>query len=423
MEIKRITAAVLSASILLGVAACNKTEKEREKITEVMDSYVDAVEDVNADGLLELTNWDDDDDEYVYIEDMFGYLSNRTASGRFESYIASSISVEYKSEDISIKESKASVTVNYKLVDWESVYYGDCESFDEVLEELKTSKKVMKVKGKISFELEDGEWKITSISKLDEVYAFVYEYPIFRTPEPVYTDPTETEPTQTDDPYVYNDDECESYLYHLGYHEEEIRRAEEIYGKNFTGIYDMNADGVYELYYISVDDVDDDYSSGTLHIFEYNDFSGEPFEVITIPEIVYMAEGGSFVITVNYGAIVITCYHGEEAHRQIDTYIYGFGFDLQRTYRRDVYSDYDHDTDEDTYEYEYFQLIDGEYVEIDEDVYMASVKLLVENAIVVIGYDYLPAAGEVEYPLNDLPDLNFISYDDAYEWMDSVVNG
>ena len=85
--------------------------------------------------------------------------------------------------------------------------------------------------------------------------------------------------------------------------------------------------------------------------------------------------------------------------------------ELQLTYRRDVYYEYDPDTDTENYSYEYYYVLDGEYVEIDEDEYMSNVEYFVELGIVVIGYDYLPGEMEVEYPLRDLPDLGFHAYD------------
>ncbi|MCR5327859.1 MAG: hypothetical protein K6E12_03250 [Saccharofermentans sp.] len=423
MKFKKVIAAILCAAMTAGAAGVTgckpSNEKNTEQIEELMESYTEALNDLDGEGLLELANWEDDSKDYEAIEELFDLDSYEDiyGSGFIDcvEYIASTIEINYESEDIDFKDNKATLKIEYELVDWETVYSNIYVDLDDALDDLKSMKKTISVEGKLSFELEDGEWKISKITKLNDVLDFVDEAPIMGDPEPIIDDPIETDPTT--DPstdywtQVYMDSVV-VYLEVLAEHETEIKKAEEIYNKDFVNLYDMNADGILDLIFVSADDPSDDYSTASLHIYTYDYVNYTAYEVITIPEICYMAEGGSFIIAVCYGLITITCYHGEEAHRQVDTYVYDLAeMELQLTYRRDVYYEYDPDTDTENYSYEYYYVLDGEYVEIDEDEYMSNVEYFVELGIVVIGYDYLPGEMEVEYPLRDLPDLGFHAYD------------
>ena len=425
MKYKRVIAALLCVAMTAGTAGVtgcrsNATAKDKEQIEDLMESYVEALNDLDSDSLLDLTNWDDDDKDYEAVEELLDLekYENRYGKGYLDcaGYIASTIVIDYKSEDIVFKDNKATLKVEYELIDWGKVYsVDDYWDFSEVVDALKKAKSTIQIKGKLSFELEDGEWKISDISKLEDTLDFLNVPPtIFSLdPEPKPTDTTETTPDPSTEylTQVYYDS-VEVYLGILTEYETEIKKAEEIYNKDFVNIYDMNADGILDLIFVSADDPSDDYSTASLHIYTYDDVNGYAYEVITIPEICYMAEGGSFIITVCYGMIVITVYHGEEAHRQVDTYVYDLEeMGLQLTYRRDVFYEYDPDTDTENYSYEYYYVFDGEYVETDEDTYMSNIKYFVEIAIVVIGYDYLPGEMEVEHPLCYVTDLGFHSYD------------
>lgn len=424
MKFRKVIAAVLCAAMTAGAAGVTgckpSNEKNTEQIEELMESYTEALNNLDSEGLLELTNWEDDDKDYEDVEELFdiSFFESNYGYGFVNcvEVIASSIVIDYKSEDIDFKDNKATLKVEYELIDWGKVYSADDYwDFSEVVDALKKAKSTIQIKGKLSFELEDGEWKISDISKLEDVLNFL------NVPPTIFSLDTEPKPTDTTDPttdpstdywtQVYYESVA-VYLEVLAEHETEIKKAEEIYNKDFVNLYDMNADGILDLIFVSADDPSDDYSTASLHIYTYDYVNYTAYEVITIPEICYMAEGGSFIIAVCYGLITITCYHGEEAHRQVDTYVYDLAeMELQLTYRRDVYYEYDPDTDTENYSYEYYYVLDGEYVEIDEDEYMSNVEYFVESGIVVVGYDYLPGEMEVEYPLRDLPDLGFHAYD------------
>ena len=64
---KRIIAAVLCIAMVAGFAGCDNSKKSKEQISAVMDSYIEALKDLDADAILELTNWEDDDKNFLQL--------------------------------------------------------------------------------------------------------------------------------------------------------------------------------------------------------------------------------------------------------------------------------------------------------------------------------------------------------------------
>ena len=56
--------------MLLGFAGCDKNKKAVSQIEDLMEEYVEALNDYDSDGVLNLTNWDDDDKEYEAAEEV-----------------------------------------------------------------------------------------------------------------------------------------------------------------------------------------------------------------------------------------------------------------------------------------------------------------------------------------------------------------
>ena len=68
MKLKKTTAVILTASMALGFAGCNSQAKDQSKIEELMEEYVDGLNDFDGDAVLDLTNWDDDDKDYIAVQ-------------------------------------------------------------------------------------------------------------------------------------------------------------------------------------------------------------------------------------------------------------------------------------------------------------------------------------------------------------------
>lgn len=409
MAWKKVLAAILALSVTAGISGCDNTEKQKKKIEELMDSYIDAFMSRDTEVILDLTDWDEDDKEFKEILSTFDWVEESMYD--YEEYIYSTIEIDYDIDDLKFDEKvkKATLKFEYEIIDWKQAYYQTYTSFEEFTDALKAVKDTNTFDGKITFEMVGKEWKITKISKFSNMFEYADWLPDVRS-EPVDPD-FPAGPTPEDD-YKKEITACLSVL---SANEKSIKKAEQIYGKDFVNIYDMNADGHYEVMFVSADDVRDDYSSGSLHIYSYNQYAGECIEMITVPYVVYCEQiGGTFTVVITHGGIVITHSHGESDVLHVETDVYGLDFDLQRTYSRAVHADYDPETGEESVRYIYFEKRDGNYEEIGEDEYMASVKLLVENSIVIVGYNYLPTEDDVESSYNTLPDLCFHGFDDIY---------
>ena len=137
-----------------------------------------------------------------------------------------------------------------------------------------------------------------------------------------------------------------------------------------------------------------------------------PRRVITIKEIAYTAEGGSFFMYTTASNLVITTHSGENSNHHVVTYVYDLHFNLSDTYQRDEHYTYDPNTDKETVTYDYYQSTANGTVSCDEAIYKNAIQKLVEKALVVIGYDYLPVKDSLEYAINNVTMKPFSSYDE-----------
>lgn len=424
MKIKRTTALIIIFSMLFAFAGCDKTAKSRSQIEKVIEEYSEALSDFDSEGIIELTTWDASDEEYGLVElrlDYDYYQKGYTKTGAdIYKYIISTVKIDYKSDDIEIKDNKATVKIKYRLVDWESVMGGTYPDYDYLLTHLKTCKEKTTVKDKITLELVDGEWKITKISNIEDLFRFIYSLP-YNSPDPgtidpTVPDPTGTEPTETDPTYIvpietttdaiYRE-AIDSYLWTLGQEKDAIKRAEKTFDTNTVGIYDINGDGVPELYYLAEDRQD---FSAKMCICDYNEYAGETITEIEIPRIIYMAaDGGLYIIYVTDKEIVVSYSGGEVDAWRVVTDVYGFNWQLKGHYVRNELYDFDNDT----YTYEYYK--DDKTITANE--YKSVLEDLVNRTVTVLASDYTPYSSDVEYPLIYKPEIYMISYDDAIEYL------
>ena len=75
MKFRKIIAALLCAAMTAGAAGVtgcrsNATAKDKGQIEDLMESYIEALNDLDSDSLLDLTNWDDDDKDYEAVEEL-----------------------------------------------------------------------------------------------------------------------------------------------------------------------------------------------------------------------------------------------------------------------------------------------------------------------------------------------------------------
>lgn len=424
MKFRKLTAVVLASSMLLGFAGCNKNEKAVKQIEGIMEDYVDALNDFDSEGVLDLTNWDDDDKDYEATEHLLDidYIAKMDGDGfaNCARYIASTIKIDYKSDAIEIDGDKASVKVKYELVDWETIYFNEsCIDYMDVVDWLKGSRDTITVKGKLDFELEKGEWKISKISNLSKVFDFINVLPEFSN-DPLVTEnpPTDTEhsinPTGEAPNGTYfadsYDKAIDAYLDILETNKSLIEDCElNYYQVNTCGLYDIDGNNIPELYVLCCEP--NAVYACDLYIYSYNEFAGEAFPVIIIPNILYLAGGGGeFIMYTTPDELVITYAHGEESLYTTETHVYDHNYlEIDSYYEEQRLN---MDDDDYSYTYDYFS---GSGASLEKSAYEASLKPYVSNAEMVLSNHYYMRTGDVMYPLISVPLNNMIF---RYEMVD-----
>lgn len=444
MNTKRVIAAALSTAMVLSVAGCDKSggksnDKTKKQIGEIMESYTDALSDYDSAVVLELTNWDENSEDYEKLEWMLDLENFREADGEGFAecikYIASKISYDYDLDDLEVDGKEATLKITYEVIDWETVYYASAyESFEEVLSALKSQKDTKSYKGKITFELDGKEWKISKTTKLNEV--FLFETLIPNICETIPTEPTETDPTEPStsaststggtggsgapSAEIYAK-AIDAYLGVLKSYEPFIRSYETVYGQQYCGLYDLNSDGIPELYFLAADNVEDANTSASFYMFYYNEYAGEAIQAVKVPEIDYQAEGANFIIYVTASEMIISHGYGEEALHHIDNDIYSEDLLCFATYRCDVSYEYDPENDTENYTYQYYLGINTSFTPIEEGFYKMMLEYYVNNAVSVICQNYNPPSGDLEARLDKVPRNASFSYDDMVSFLESVV--
>ena len=103
-----------------------------------------------------------------------------------------------------------------------------------------------------------------------------------------------TEPTGTSETTAYSDSfekTMRAFKTVLEQNRDAIQLTEVIFGINAVGFYDLDGNGLPELYFISDDG--NEYSA-SLHVYEYNEYAGEAIEVVTSPEIITQGQASNY---------------------------------------------------------------------------------------------------------------------------------
>ena len=432
MNFKKVTAVILTASMALGFAGCNKSEKSVKQIEEVMEAYVDGLNDFDSDAVLDLTNMDDDDEDYEQVEVLLDSDFFEREYGEdllaLDKYIASTIHVDYESDDIQFDGDKATLKVKYKLVDWKSVYDTEHVDESEVLDSLKRQKETVTYKGKISFEQEKGSWKISKITNLGEVFAFVYALPVVGYWGPIDTEPSTTDPTGIDPSGTVSADSYEeamsAYLDELRAHEAGIRAVKDSFGFNNIAFYDTDDNGIPELIFISGDE---EGYLGDLYVYSYNEYLGSVLLMLYVPGVVYQAgDGGEFVLYTTSDYLICTTSGGEESLYHTDTVVYQLGWyndvnwNLVADYRHETRYEYDPETDTETYTHNYLL---SDTVPVDEQFYNELFTEYNEDTQQIVMSRYYLGTHRIEYVEKTYPTCTAFTYDMAMSYLAAELDG
>ena len=438
MKCKRVISAVVCLAVVAGCTACTgPSKKDIQAIEDTIEEYGDALRDADAEALLETTNWDDDDKEYLEVESLLQFDTQGDYAVKYYEGVADTITIDYDSDDIEIKDGKATIKVTYEIIDWEEVldiiFMNNGGQIKDAFEEVEDT---VKIKGKITLVKDGKEWKITKVTGLDEVFAFIdlkeIQDPDIKPTEPLPTDvdvtptPTSTPTPAPTAPAVSYADVIKAAIHVLYEDQELIEDVEYAFDMNSTNVYDLNQDGYPELLYLAADSyMDGEAFDADLYLWTYIPSAGKYMCVLMQRDIIYMAaDGGSFIVFTTDKNIVITYSGGEESDYHTDTLVYDFDFCGVAHYRRDERLEYEPITQTYLYTYDYHEYDNETNVndkEITENEYYSAVSGYINDAKYVVASNYTPQTNEIEYGLIAVPEFPMMYCYEAIEYLESSV--
>ena len=438
MKCKRVISAVVCLAVVAGCTACTgPSKKDIQAIEDTIEEYGDALRDADAEALLETTNWDDDDKEYLEVESLLQFDTQGDYAVKYYEGVADTITIDYDSDDIEIKDGKATIKVTYEIIDWEEVldiiFMNNGGQIKDAFEEVEDT---VKIKGKITLVKDGKEWKITKVTGLDEVFAFIdlkeIQDPDIKPTEPLPTDvdvtptPTSTPTPAPTAPAVSYADVIKAAIQVLYEDQELIEDVEYAFDMNSTNVYDLNQDGYPELLYLAADSyMDGEAFDADLYLWTYIPSAGKYMCVLMQRDIIYMAaDGGSFIVFTTDKEIVITYSGGEESDYHTDTLVYDFDFCGVAHYRRDERLEYEPITQTYLYTYDYHEYDNETNVndkEITENEYYSAVSGYINDAKYVVASNYTPQTNEIEYGLIAVPEFSMMYCYEAIEYLESSV--
>lgn len=421
--LRKTVAAFLAASMMVGVAGCDAfgVRKEMGNVDGVIKDYGKALSNLDEDKILKMTVWEETDKEYADFKDCFTFDANAEYIWDVYATTAGTITLDYKGASIKVKGDKASVDVTYVIVDWKTLYNEQYSGADDLVKAITDSMNVITTEGSLEFEKDGNDWKISKITKLDELLEFGKKSPNLTNKEmPTKpaddTDPTD-EPafptgTQFADSYQKA---IAAYLKVLDDNMAAITAVQETFRIDPVGIYDIDGNGIPELYFLACKDSSQVMNS-SLFIYSYNENAGEALKQIEVPDIIYMAgSGGLFQMYATSNRLIITHAGGEDSDFKYWTEIYNFQWDLIASYRRNYLYDYNAPEDQAT-TVKYYE----EEAEITEEQYNKVFKEDANNTVIVLARNYTPSPSDVEYPLVSKPSFAMLSYESAYTYLESL---
>ena len=362
MRFKRIVALILAVAMAAGFTGCDKNKKSGEAIEKLLEDYIEAVNDYDLDGVIELSDWDEDDQEYADFEKTLGIDFQTDEQKKFYTYIASTIILNYDSEDIEIDGKKAVLKAKCKIVDWEeALRRSSFSDFDELLGLIRECDETRTVKVKFGFVQDGKDWKLHQVTNVTDLLSFALSgQDLWQIPDPVEPDPTDPIPTPTEEPqptgntgsiFAYPEAVSE-YIRVLEENKEAIDNFHVDFNRPPCGIYDIDGDGTVELYFFAEGE-GDGFKTGTFYVYTFDPNTRKAVPVIIAKDIAKagVQSGGDFVIFVTGGKLGIVYTDGEEALFSYETDIYCLDFtnETDEYYQRQIYYDYDPETGNETY--------------------------------------------------------------------------
>ena len=421
--LRKTVAAFLAASMMVGVAGCDAfgVRKEMGNVDGVIKDYGKALSNLDEDKILKMTVWEETDKEYADFKDCFTFDANAEYIWDVYATTAGTITMDYKGASIKVKGDKASVDVTYVIVDWKTLYNEQYSGADDLVKAITDSMNVITTEGSLEFEKDGNDWKISKITKLDELLEFGKKSPNLTNKEMPTKPADDTDPT--DEPAFPTGTQfadsygkaIAAYLKVLDDNMAAITAVQETFRIDPVGIYDIDGNGIPELYFLACKDSSQVMNS-SLFIYSYNENAGEALKQIEVPDIIYMAgSGGLFQMYATSNRLIITHAGGEDSDFKYWTEIYNFQWDLIASYRRNYLYDYNAPEDQAT-TVKYYE----EEAEITEEQYNKVFKEDANNTVIVLARNYTPSPSDVEYPLVSKPSFAMLGYESACTYLKSL---
>lgn len=436
MRIKKIVAVVLAVFMAVGFSGCDKNKKDRKEIENLLEDYIAAVNDFDLDGVVELSDWDEDAATYAIFRETLGYEFKSDEQKTFYKSIASTITLNYESEDIEIDGDIASLNAEYEIVNWSAAIRGESFSdLKELLSLIRNCDEIRTVRVRFNFAKVDGEWKLHQISNVSDLLDFIISLKniTLENPGTVETDPSDP----TDDPQPSGNtgsffgypEVAGEYIRVLEENKTAIDNFHVDFNRKPCGVYDINGDGTAELYFFAEEEGEGEgFKKGTFYVYTFDPESGKAVPVVVAKDVAKtgVQSGGDYVVFVSGGKLGIMYTDGEEALFSYETDIFSLDFtnETDEYYLRQVYYEYNPETDEETFTVYHYE---GD-IENGEKVMYITESWNYEDPL----YEYYSAAetmlfdsfnfvvDEPEYPLFPKPIAAGSTSEDLITYLKSV---
>ncbi len=425
MKFRKIAAAIMSTVMLSGIAGCDAGLKETE-LENFIVQYNSAICSLDPVSILNCTTWEKDDSDYLEIQDILDGKQYDEINARVYPLIAQTIEIYYADDELKINGDKATLKLEYRMIDWEELYSRHYDNTDRFEEDVRNNYSSLQkiIEDEIEFEHFSQGWRITKLKNLAQVYSFLLESPDIggtsstSEPDPADTGATTSETTDNADLQIVYENAITVYRRILEQTADLIKAAEDGGLADETcGLYDINSDGIPELYFLAANDTSG--FSANLYIYSYSRDKDALYLIAEVPSITYMAaDGGLFSMYVTSEKLVIAHAHGEDPCYHHDTDIYDLNLDITEYYRRDSVWDFE----DDTYHFEYYK-DDLENNPIGASEYDEVIDSIVKDAKIILIRNYAnESLIDKEFLTPATPVNSVLCYQDMIEYCNYLID-
>ena len=405
MKLKKLAAAILGVVMILGCfTGCKKNAGSTLAIDLTMYSFNSAFMGADFNQAVGQTAWSEGDPEYTKLQQYMdqSYLKKTYGEDYANIFYTITISIQFHFNDDNIifNGDTAVVDAEYEISDWESAVNESTADFAAAEHNLTHGSDRIKIPGKIEFtNTKDHGWQISKIDNLDELFRFVEVISTYDL-EPEPTDPG---PTNNDYGFTVEDYKAAyvGYIEVLKENQEALDAFYMDFDREPCGLYDINTDGMPDLYFFKEVEWNEYAPAGTFCIYTYNRHSKQVELAVEVPQLTFQGveSGGDYVIYVSGYNFVIMYTDGEEGHFFDFSDIYDAGFNLQTSLKRETYWEFDPVNNTDKFTYYYYE----NDAAVEGDRYKEVIGGLAEESSIILAKSFYFLDSDPEYPLSAKP--------------------